>query len=242
MKLYKELAKWWPLLSPPEDYAEEAADLLALLRDGAATGQGMTLLELGAGGGSLASHLKQEFQLTLTDISADMLAVSRNVNPECEHLVGDMRLLRLNRLYDRVLIHDAIMYARTAEMLKATLQTAALHCKPGGLVILLPDFVRESFEPDTDTGGHDADDGRGLRFLEWTYDPDPNDNTYDAVYTVVTREPDGSLHVEMDHHIEGLFARSQWLAWLQEAGIPATIHRDPWGRDVFICRKPASAT
>ena len=33
--------------------------------------------------------------MTLTDPSEEMLVVSRGLNPECEHLVGDMRALPL---------------------------------------------------------------------------------------------------------------------------------------------------
>ena len=38
-----------------------------------------------------------------------MLAVSQTVNPECEHVLGDMRSLRLGRESDLVLIHEAIV-------------------------------------------------------------------------------------------------------------------------------------
>ena len=39
-----------------------------------------------------------------------MLELSRTLNPDCEHLEGDMRTLRLGRTFDAVLIHDAVMY------------------------------------------------------------------------------------------------------------------------------------
>ena len=38
-----------------------------------------------------------------------MLAINQATNPECEHIVGDMRTLDLGRQFDVVLIHDAIM-------------------------------------------------------------------------------------------------------------------------------------
>ena len=68
------------------------------------------MLELGCGGGSLAFHFKAQLQLTLTDRSAAMLEVSRAMNPECEHVLGDMRTLNLGREFDRVFLHDAVMY------------------------------------------------------------------------------------------------------------------------------------
>ena len=94
--------------------------------------------------------MKAHFDVTLSDISPDMLAVSRRLNPEVEHIEGDMRSLRLNRVFDVVLIHDAIAYCVTRDDLEAALGTAAVHCRPGGTVIVAPDYVKETFEPGTD--------------------------------------------------------------------------------------------
>ena len=233
LRLYGELADWWPLLSPPEEYAEETEDFLTRLgRRG--VGDGATLLELGSGGGSFASHLKHRFRLTLTDISPAMLAVNRAVNPECEHLVGDMRTLRLDRRFDIVLIHDAIVYATTPEAVRETLRTAAVHCRAGGLVAVLPDHVRETFEPAVEHGGHDAADGRGLRYLEWIWDPDPSDDTYVTDYAFLLRHRDGTVSAEHDRHVEGLFSRAQWLEWMGDAGFAAQGETDRWRRVVFI--------
>jgi SAM-dependent methyltransferase len=239
--LYDDLAGWWPLLSPPTEYVDEAADLLSRLQI-AADSRPASLLELGAGGGSLAFHLKRHFRLTLTDRAPAMLAVSRELNPECKHLVGDMRSLRLGREFDVVLIHDAIMYATDPATLRATLRTAAIHCRPGGTVVILPDHVRETFAPETDHGGHDAADGRGLRYLEWSWDPDPTDDTYTVDYAFLLRAGDGTVTVVHDRHVEGLFGRAQWLAWLAEAGLPTRSEADPWGRDVFIATRRGSAS
>ena len=107
-KLYTELAPWWPLLSPPDDYRDEAAFFHQVLV-AAGLPASPTLLELGCGGGSNAVHLKAHFaKVTLTDLSPRMLALSRTLNPDCEHLVGDMRTLRLGRVFDVIFIHDAI--------------------------------------------------------------------------------------------------------------------------------------
>ena len=99
--LYRDLAEWFYLLTPPEDYADEAAFYREMIMKSCRRSV-HTVLELGSGGGNNASHLKTYFQLTLVDRSAEMLDVSRALNPECEHIQGDMRTTRLGRLFDAV--------------------------------------------------------------------------------------------------------------------------------------------
>jgi hypothetical protein len=232
MKMYAELASWWPLVSPPSHYVEEAADLLPTLMQ-TADPPPNTLLELWCGGGSLAFHLKLHLRVTLSDVSPEMLHQSSQVNPECEHVLGDMRTLDLGRAFDLVFVHDAIMNAIDEASVRATLATAARHCRTRGGVVIVPDFVRETFQPESTVHGEDGPDGRGLRFLEWKWDPDPRDTTFEVAYAFLMRQPDGSTHVEMDRRREGLFPRAAWLTWLNEAGFAATGRLDPWNRDVF---------
>ena len=236
MKLYGELADWFHLLTPPAEYADEAAHILGLLR-GAVRPPLETLLELGSGGGNTASHLKHDLRLTLSDLSPAMLELSRTINPECEHLVGDMRTLRIGRTFDAVMIHDAIGYMTTEANLRAAIETAFIHTRPGGAAIILPDHVRETFAPGTDHGGEDGAD-RALRYLEWTYDPDPTDTTYVADYAILTRDAGGSVTVRHDRHVEGLFGRDEWLAFLADAGFGSRAELDPEGRIVFVATRP----
>jgi hypothetical protein len=123
-----------------------------------------------------------------------------------------MRSMRLGRRFDAVVIHDAIMYMTTPSDLRAALHTAAIHCAPDGVVAVLPDYVKETFAPGTDEGGHDGSDGRALRYLEWVWDPDPSDDTYIADYAFLLRTPDGDTRAVHDRHVEGLFARARWLS------------------------------
>jgi SAM-dependent methyltransferase len=192
-----------------------------------------TLLELGSGGGNNASHLKRHYEQTLVDASSAMLRVSSRLNPECEHVEGDMRAVRLGRVFDAVFVHDAVMYMTSIEDLRASIETGFVHLRPGGIAVFVPDCVRETFAATTEHGGHDRD-ARGLRFLEWTYDPDPADSTYLVDYAYLLREVDGSVRVEHDRHINGLFARGEWLGLLADAGFSSRIIRDPWDREVFV--------
>jgi SAM-dependent methyltransferase len=241
-KLYNELAPWFHLLTAPEEYEEEAEIYRRILVE-SGRGELRTLLELGSGGGNNASHLKRHFTMTLTDLSPGMVALSRTINPECEHTVGDMRTVRLGRLFDAVFIHDAIVYLVTEEDLQQAMETAYVHCKPGGVVLLAPDHVRETFKPSTSCGGHDGAE-RGLRYLEWSWDPDPSDNTYTVDYAYLLREQGGSVRVVQDRHIEGLFSRHVWLRLLREVGfIPQRVvmehsELEPNSYEGFVGVKP----
>lgn len=205
LHMYSDLAAWWPLVSTPADYVEEADFARRLMVEAAATPL-VTLLELGSGGGNNALHLKAHFQLTLVDLSPDMLVVSRALNPECDHRQGDMRSVRLGRQFDAVFIHDAIEYMLSEDDLRQALETAYVHCRPGGVAVFEPDYVREIFAPSTSMGGHDGD-GRALRYLDWTVDPDPTDTTYTSDYAFLLREADNSVRVVHDRHLCGLFPR-----------------------------------
>ena len=241
-KLYGELSAWWPLMSAPADYAEEAAFYQRLLVETSERSV-QTVLELGSGGGNNASHLKARFDMVLVDRAPGMLQVSRALNPECEHIEGDMRTVRLERQFDAVFVHDAVVYMTTEADLRRAIETAYAHCKPGGAALFAPDHVRENFCASTDHGGHDGGK-QGLRYLEWTWDPDPDDSSYVVDYTYLMRERDGSMHVEWDRHIEGLFARADWLRLLSDAGFEPKVvpfdhsELEPGTYEVFVCSKP----
>jgi SAM-dependent methyltransferase len=218
-RLYDELARWWPLISPPEEYAEEAAFYASTIV-GTRVSPLRTILELGSGGGNNASFLKLSFSLTLVDLAPAMLEVSRALNPECEHVQGDMRTLRLGRKFDAVFVHDAVMYMTSEADLRRALRTAAVHCRRGGVVLVAPDHVRETFRPQTEHGGDDGG-SRGARYLQWTWDPDPADTSVVVDYAYLLRETDGSVRAEHDRHVEGLFPRDLWLRLLREQGVDA---------------------
>ena len=221
-RLYHDLASWFPILTAPEDYKEEAEFYRKTIVS-ACKNRPLTLLELGSGGGNNASHLKAYFSMTLVDLSPDMIKVSESLNPECEHIQGDIRNVRLGRLFDAVFIHDAITHITTEHDLLCAIETAYLHCKPGGAALFCPDYVKENFSPGTKKGGHDVEE-RSLRYLEWEWDPDPSDNTYIADFAYLIREGD-RIRCEYDRMIMGLFSREVWLRLINEVGFQASYVR-----------------
>jgi SAM-dependent methyltransferase len=235
-KLYTELSGWWQLVSPTEDYADEAAFFASLFL---AENVG-TVLELGCGGGNVAWFLKKDFALTLTDLSSAMLAESEKQNPELEHIEGDMRTLRLGRTFDGVLIHDAVMYMTSEQDLRAALLTAYEHCEPGGVAVIVPDFVAETFRPTTSHEGRDEGD-RGVRYLEWTWDADPDDTKVNYEFILALKDGD-ELRAVVDRQIVGLFPRATWLRLMEDAGFEAEVVEDPSTEgertEIFVGHRP----
>lgn len=239
-RFYSELAEWWPLISPPEEYSEESDFVGSLLRQASIPVH--EVLELGSGGGHVASYLKRQFEMTLVDLSEQMLDVSRQLNPECTHLLGDMRTVRLQRQFDAVFVYDAVAYMTNERDLGLAIETAYVHCKPGGVALLVPDHITENLQLGTDHGGHDSPDGRGVRYLEWTTDPDPSDTLITTDYAFLLREPDGSTRVVHETHETGLFSRATWLRLMTAAGFDAEAvveetSEDRTPRELFLGRR-----
>ncbi len=221
-RLYHDIADWWPVISPPSEYAEEAAFYVETIQ-ASARRPVREVLELGSGGGNNASHMKHAFAMTLVEPADGMRELSRELNPECKHLPGDMRSVRLGRTFDAVFVHDAVMYMTTEDDLRAALQTVAEHLAPGGVALVAPDATRETFFEATDHGGGDDGGGRRARYLEWTLPPEPGETTYTVHYAFLLYEPDGGVRVAHDVHLEGLFSRATWLRLFDEVGLVATL-------------------
>jgi hypothetical protein len=83
-----------------------------------------------------------------------------------------------------------------------------------------------------------------LRYLEWTWDPEPADNTYVVDYAYLLRTADGAVRVEHDRHIEGLFGRGDWLRLLSAAGFEARrvpfehSELEPGTYELFVAVRP----
>jgi SAM-dependent methyltransferase len=244
-RLYQELAGWWPLISPPAEYAADAAVLERVFTSGPAPVR--TILDLGSGGGHVAMHLAGRFDLTLVDRSAEMLAVSRELNPGCAHLQGDMLTLRLGRTFDAILVHDAVDYVTTEPDLLAVVRTAFAHCRPGGLAVFAPDHTADTFRPGTGGGGGSDDAGRQASFRERTTDPDPADEWIESEYEFRLRAADRTEQVIRETHRLGAFRHSTWMRVLSGAGFepePGNVTQTYAGlaaeglRNLFVGHRP----
>ena len=214
-RLYSDLAHWWPHISPRESYEAEAQVHLRLIDD--ALGRMATsILELGSGGGRLAAIYGSDREVVLSDLSPEMIEQSQQHNPTREHVVGDMRSMRLNRTFDAVVIQDAVMYLTSPEDLLATFITAAEHLKTGGVLLILPDVVKETFQEGSISGGTFGSPAAQL--LEWHWDPNPDDDTFQVDMCLMIRNENGEIETIHEQHKMGLFDRSTLCRLMREAG------------------------
>lgn len=241
MRMYDELAAAYPLLTPREEARDEAAVYEGLLDEALGVGP-KTLLELGSGAGHVASWM-HDVILTLSDVSADMLAVARRTNPGSRCVLGDMRSLRLDETFDVVFAHDALCYLRTEEDLRAALTTARDHVRPGGVVLMVPDFFAETFEPGMRTGGIDGRD-EGIRFLAWMWQRPDETEGYVTDYAILHRRGTEAPRVVHDRHEEGLFPRATWERLLTELGL--VLERSVSGGtrhgEILLARRPGGGS
>ena len=215
-RLYGDLAYLWPLMSPPEEYVDEAPhwrnQLLTRLGP-----DSRRVLELGTGGGHFISQLTDLFQVTAVDLSEAMLENARRLNPGVEHIVGDMRNARLGRTFDAVLIHDAIAYITTEDDLTATFDTARAHLEPGGVFITMPDhYIDRPVWPYIGHRTHRQDD-RELTYIEYSAPDVDNPALLQTSFLFVITE-NGERRMELDHHTTGLFPVETWRRLMEEAG------------------------
>ena len=201
------------------------------------------LLDLGCGGGHLLSHFTRHFTTEAVDISPEMLEISKGLNPHTIHHLGDMRTIRLGRTFDIVTIHDAVNYMVTEEDLRAAVQTAQAHLDPGGLVLLAPDCLRDTFVGSRVVDWTRATEDSNVTFIEYVAQPSPEANTVESVFVFIINRH-GDIQVETDRHTSGLFPKALWLEALSDVGMQAeyvqtNAYEGGFGGNLFVGRKPA---
>lgn len=236
-RMYRDLSWIFPIISPPEDYAPESAEFAAEIL-AHAQGEVKTLLDLGCGAGHYDFNLKPHFAITGIDISEAMLALARRLNPEATYHLGDMREARLGQTFDAVLIGDAVNYMLTEDDLRRALTTAFVHLRPGGVLCVTAEDVRENFQQGrTDCSFHRGE-GVDVTFMESSYDPDPADTTFEVTYIYLIRRQ-GKLSVEIDPHLSGLFSLADWRRLLAEVGfVDVEQHSFAGDYPLFVARRP----
>jgi len=237
--LYTDLAWLWPMWGDAAtEYAHYCQHVTCLIRQHAKR-PAATLLDIGCGGGKNVLNLKREFQVTGLDLSPAMLAQSKELNPDCTFVEGDMRTCRLGRTFDSVLMDDAISHMSCRTDFVEAFRTAYSHLNPGGVLIATPDVTIEAFQQNKTTTTRATRNGLDVVFVENVYDPDPTDEQYETTILYLIRDH-GRFRIDTDHWILGIFSLDTWRQVLRDTGFEIHEGRYNPGEDeytVFACVK-----
>ncbi len=236
-RMYGDLAWLWPIISPPENYVGEAELFAKLIRRHSKI-PAKNLLHLGCGGGHIDLTLKKHFCVTSVDLSKEMLGLARILNPGLEYIAGDMRTVRLGRLFDAVVIADSITYMASEKDLKRAFVTAWEHLRPGGVLCTYAEHTVDRFKQnDTDVTTHRNGEIE-VTILENVYDRDSLDTECELTFIYLIRKGH-ALTTQTDRHIAGLFRLRTWIEVLEEIGFEVSRSEYPGERiPMFACLKP----
>jgi SAM-dependent methyltransferase len=150
------------------------------------------------------------------DLSLGMLNKARRTHPDIEYVEGDMRTLRLHRQFDAVVIPDSIDYMISQADLQQAIQTAVMHLKTGG-VLLVTAKTEETFQNNNFAYAGEKD-GIHVTLLENNHINLFRPNTYEATFVYLIRQQ-GKLTIHTDHQVLGLFSQAMWDEVFKNAGI-----------------------
>jgi SAM-dependent methyltransferase len=240
---YSDLAWTELVLSPPGENEEEVEALCRALMGSGGPGP-RTLLHLGCGAGVYDRVFKRHFKVTGVDISEGMLRIARRLNSDVRYVRGDMRKVRLGTTFDAVTIPDSIDYMTTAGDLGKAVDTAFLHLKPGG-VLLIVAHLREQFKENNFVY---EGRGRGVRVTVFENNTITGRHGYEATLVYLIRRQK-SLEIFSERHVLGLFDGPTWNRLLRQRGFRVRMRKGgneydrfilnegDYPQVVFVCRK-----
>ena len=149
-RMYGELAGWWPLLSAPAVVRRGGGDLPAAAGRGGRPAAG-DRARAGLGRRQQRLHLKAHFRLTLVDLSPGMLEVSRKeLTRSASTSRGTCGRSASAGLRRRVRPRRGHVHDPGGRTCGKVMETAFVHCRPGGVALFAPDHLRENFRTGTD--------------------------------------------------------------------------------------------
>jgi ubiquinone/menaquinone biosynthesis C-methylase UbiE len=231
--LYTDLARYYDLIYSWKDYKKEAATIQRLIAKYKRS-KGNDLLEVACGTGQHIQHLKDDFQVLGTDISAGMLGVARQNVKGARFQRADMVTLNLGREFDVITcLFSSIGYVKTSADLKRTLQNFGRHLKKGGVVVIEPWLTKEMFKkglPHMKTYG---DDDIKIARLDVSK-ARGNVSILDMHYLVA--EKDKAVRHFVDRHELRMSEPQEILQFMRQAGLRAKFLRNGLmkGRGLYV--------
>ena len=156
--MYAKSAQLYDAIYGWKDYAKEAAELHALIKQHARSSLA-TLLDVGCGTGGFVEAFQRLFQYEGLDISEEMLSLARTKHPGVAFHQGDMADFDLGQRFDVVAcMFSSIGYVGTVSRLQSAVQCMARHLVSGGVLVVEPWWTLEKWRATGTVGGNYVDE------------------------------------------------------------------------------------
>lgn len=232
--MYHASAAYYDLIYATfKDYAQEAAQMLALLRG--LNPHIKTLLDVACGTGEHALRLSQEgYEVDGLDLDPAFVAIAQAKLPARRFFEADMSQFDLPHRYDAVMcLFSSIGYLQTLEKVTEALHCFKRHLAPGGVVVVEPWFPPGVLNPSrvTRTEAH-AEGVHIVRTSHLTIDGRVSHLHFDYELT----DAEGTQRFSETHSL-GLFTPEEQQAAFEAVGL--SVEYDPRGlsgRGLFVGR------
>ncbi|MCK9225622.1 MAG: class I SAM-dependent methyltransferase [Candidatus Muirbacterium halophilum] len=133
--MYKEFSQFYDKIMDNVPYDEWASFIIKKIHQHSP--QCKNILDIACGTGNITYYLKQEFKVTGTDISNNMLSIAKQKNPECNFIKADMsKNLPITEKFDAITcIYDSLNYLATEEQLYTFFENCKKNLNKGGILI-----------------------------------------------------------------------------------------------------------
>lgn len=234
--MYSKSARYYDAIYAFKDYAKEAERLHALISEHKRN-DGVRLLDVACGTANHITHLNDQYEIEGVDLDEQMLEIARRKHPVVTFLQGDMLDFRIDRSFDVVTcLFSSIGYVKTVTRLNQAIANMARHLVPGGLLIVEPWLMSETYQPGTVHAAFVDEPELKIARINVCLAEDGL-SVFDMHHLVGT--PQGVEHF-VERHELGLFTHEQYTASFLEAGLETTF--DPVGltdRGIYLgCALP----
>ncbi|MFC1851695.1 methyltransferase domain-containing protein [candidate division CSSED10-310 bacterium] len=235
--MFSETARYYDKLYAAKDYQAEVEKLTAIICRFLGPEKNR-LLDIGCGTGQHIRYLRQHFQVEGLDVSADMVRIARQGQPDILFHQADMIDFKLGKKYDIITsLFSSIGYVKTLPRLYQALACMEHHLAPGGVLIIEPWFTPASWIPGTVHGMYIDEPDLKISRIN-TSGQEGQLSFFDLHYLIGT--PTKTEHF-VERHELGLFETETVQAALEQVGL--RVSYDPeglTGRGLFIgFKKPA---
>lgn len=212
--MYTHSAAYYDAIYSFKDYREETDELLKVIAG--RMPEARTVLDVACGTGKHMELLGARFDVAGVDLDKNMVALANARIGEGRVTLGEMSTFDLGRTFDVVMcLFSSVGYLPTVEALGRTLRNFAKHTVDGGLVIVEPWLLPETFRERRVSADHaELDDLKICRMCVGRREGDIA--VLPMHYMIAT--PEG-VRTAFEEHRLRLFRHEEYVAAFEAAGL-----------------------